>query len=95
MYTEAFIETENGETHLDSLCRHFARRVPATLVGRQGVVQFGFGRCRISAEPGGMRLHIALDDPREAAAAERLLTEHLLRVARSERLAVHWQRHAS
>ena len=93
MYTKAVVDTENAEAYLGSLCRHFARRVPATLVGRQGVIDFRFGRCRIAVGAGQLRLHVELADPRQVDSAEQLLSDHLLRLARDESLRVHWQRH--
>ena len=95
MYTQTVVVTANGKSYLGSLCRHFARRVPATLVGRQGVIDFRFGRCRISADTGQLRLHVELADARQADTAEQLLCEHLLHVARNEQLRVYWQRHES
>lgn len=93
MYTQTVVATENGQSFLGSLCRHFARRVPATLVGHQGVIDFHFGRCRITADTGQLCLHVELADPRQVDLAEQLLSEHLLRVAHDESLRVHWLRH--
>ena len=93
LYTQTVVVTENGESYLGSLCRHFARRVPVTLVGRQGAIDFRFGRCRITADMGQLRLHVELADPQQVDSAEQLLSEHLLRIARDESLRVHWLRH--
>lgn len=93
MHTQAVITTNNAQAYLGCLCRQFARRVPATLAGSQGVIDFRFGRCRITADTGQLRLHVELADPRQVDVAEQLLSEHLLRVARNESLLVDWLRH--
>ena len=93
MYTQAVVATNNAQAYLSRLCRHFARQVPATLVGQQGAIDFRFGRCRITADTRQLRLHVELADPRQVDLAEQLLSEHLLRVARDESPRVHWLRH--
>lgn len=94
MQTKAKVTTTSGQAYLRKLCRHFARRVPATLTGDQGIVDFPFGRCRIDATPGHLQVVIDIDDGKEVASAEPVVTDHLLRMARGEDLLVQWQRSA-
>jgi len=92
MQSQAVVQTPSGEIDLKKLCRHFAHKVPATLSGKQGIIDFPFGRCRIAVGPNLLKLSIDLNDVHEAALAERIVTEHLVRMARREDLAVQWVR---
>ncbi len=92
MHTEAQVTTASGQIYLKKLCRHFAHKVPATLTGDQGIIEFPFGRCRIDTTPDHMRFVIDIEDTHEVADAERVVTEHLLRMARGDNLDVRWVR---
>lgn len=92
MLTEAQVATRSAAVYLKKLCRHFAHRVPATLTGDQGIIEFPFGRCRIDTSPQQIRFSIDVVEADELATAERVVTDHLLRLARDDDLVVHWTR---
>jgi uncharacterized protein len=92
MHTETLIRTERGDALLTKLCRHFARKVPVTLAGRQGLIEFEFGRCRIDVDDDSLRLHVELNESGQIDPAECLLTSHLLDIARNKQLLVSWTR---
>lgn len=92
MQTETRVTTTSGEVYLKKLCRHFAHKVPATLIGDQGIIDFPFGRCRMLATSDHMRLSIEVTNAQEVASAERVVTDHLVRMARGSNLDVQWVR---
>ncbi|WP_317932971.1 DUF2218 domain-containing protein [Halioxenophilus sp. WMMB6] len=92
MQTQANVKTASGELYMKKLCRHFAHKVPATVNGAQGLIEFPFGRCRLDAT--GEQLHLAIDltDSELVERAEQVVGSHLLRMAPKEALEVNWQR---
>ncbi len=95
MQTEALVKTTSSDLYLKKLCRHFAHRIPATMGERRGILEFPFGRCRLEAEAEQLRLVIDLEEGAEAIDAERVLGDHLRRMARHEALQVQWNRSIS
>lgn len=94
MMTEAIVKTEFGALYLKKLCRHFAHKVPTRIFGTQGRIEFPFGPNRIDVDKLQMHLQIEVNDPAEMDRAEQVVTEHLIRMAHKESLAVQWKRHS-
>lgn len=94
MHTETLVKTPSADLLLKKLCRHFAHKVPATINGDRGIIEFPFGRCRLEADVGHLRMAIDLRDAEEAAKAEHVLGDHLQRMASKEALDVQWTRSA-
>ncbi len=92
MHTEAQVTTTSAQVYLRKLCRHFAHKVPATLTGDQGIIEFPFGRCRIDTRPEQIGFSIDVAQPGQLATAEQVVTDHLLRMARGDDLFLHWVR---
>ncbi|MBD2858068.1 DUF2218 domain-containing protein [Spongiibacter sp. KMU-158] len=95
MHTEAIVKAENSEIYLKKLCKHFAHKVPATLNGTQGIIDFPFGRCLLNAEEGHLKMNIELSDKAQVAQAEEVMAVHLKRMASKEALLVNWNRVAA
>ncbi|MYM62348.1 DUF2218 domain-containing protein [Pseudomaricurvus sp. HS19] len=92
MRTHTLVKTQFGELYLRKLCRHFAHKVPATVTGAQGLIEFPFGRCRIYAGADHMSLTVELLDREQAPNAEDVVGSHLQRMASKEELDVQWER---
>ena len=92
MTTEAIVKTEFGALYLKKLCRHFAHKIPATISGSQGRIEFPFGPCRINVNDEQMHLHIEVDDAAEMDRAEQVVAEHLIRMANKDEPTVKWIR---
>jgi len=95
MMTEAIVKTEFGKLYLKKLCRHFARKVPTTMSDSQGRIEFPFGPNRIDVDDEQMHLQIEVNDSAEIDCAEKVVTEHLIRMAHKENLTVQWVRNNS
>lgn len=95
LITYSVIDTPHGQTYLRKLCRHFARQVPATLTESRGRIEFSFGPCWIEVDTGKMSLSIELHDERQVGEAERVLEEHLLKLADQEQPKIKWYRKSS
>jgi len=89
--SEAHVRTPRSRRHLTRLCEHFATAVPVKWTADQGLIDFGFGTCRIDATDESLRLHADSDDDIGLARVEYLVGEHLERAGARESLAVDWQ----
>jgi hypothetical protein len=45
----AIIETSKAERFMKALCNHFVRKNPARYEGDKGYIEFGDGKCEITA----------------------------------------------
>lgn len=93
MMTEAIVKTEFGALYLKRLCRHFAHKVPTTMSGSQGRIEFPFGPNCISVDDEQMHLQIEVNDSAEIDRAEQVVAEHLIRMANKDNPTVKWIRH--
>ncbi len=93
MITETLLKTEQGKPYLNKLCRHFARQVPATVIGSQGRIDLPFGLCRIRVTDQHMHFHVDVDNDRDIDKAERIVAEQLSRITRKDNPDLQWKRH--
>ena len=92
MQTQAHVSTESGQLYLKKLCRHFAHKIPATVTGDQGIIEFPFGRCLIDTTEECMHFRMEVGEETQVPTAERVVGEHLQRMAPAEKLEIRWQR---
>lgn len=92
MITMAIVETPHGGAYLEKLCRHFARQVPVTLTRTQGRIEFTYGPCRIDVGDKQMQISIEVNDDHQVSTAEKILEEHLLRIASRDQPSIEWHR---
>lgn len=92
MISTAKVSTQHGELYLKKLCRHFAHKVPATILGSQGRIDLPFGHCRIDAGEGHMLLHLDIENVDDVSRAEQVIADHLLRMANKDEPSVYWHR---
>ena len=90
--TRAMVNTGNGAVLLKKLCRHFAHKVPTTLTEEQGIIEFPFGRCLLTATASQLDLTIEVGNPDDTDKAEQVVGSHLQRMSREEELTVNWNR---
>ena len=92
MITEANIATELGSIYLRKLCRHFARKVPTTLSGTRGRIEYPFGPCRIHINDQRMQIRIEINNPDDLERAEKMVRDQLIRIARPDTPTINWVR---
>lgn len=92
MQTEATVATEHGIAYLRRLCRHFSHKIPTSMHGEQGRIEFPFGLCVVDVDEKSMRIRIAIDQASELDRAERVVEDHLLRMANKDDPVVVWHR---
>lgn len=93
MLLESIVPTSSAALYTKKLCRHFAHKVPASLNAEGGIIVFPFGRCLLHAGPEQLKLTVELADPDSAETAEKVVGDHLRRMASKEELTIEWVRH--
>jgi len=91
MNAKATFETDNAERHLETLCKHFSRRVPTEHKGPLGAIEFPFGRCQMSANDGHLTFEVSAENPTQRDQVVDVMTRHLERFAFRENPQLQWQ----
>ena len=94
MITSSTVKTAYGEPYLRRLCRHFAHKIPASVDGQHGTVEFPFGLCRIDVDENEMRIQVDVDNVANMDRAEAVVADHLVRMANRDEPIVEWIRDA-
>ena len=91
---EAHVPTEAASRYLAQLCKHFQHKLPVTLDGARGRIEFQAGVCVLDAalEPGALILRVTAADEAGVAALQDVVARHLVRFAFRETLEVNWAR---
>ena len=92
MITEAKVATPHGVAYTRRLCKHFAHKIPAVADGSHGRIEFPFGVCTIDCDDEFMNFRVELSDASEVERAERVVGDHLVRMANKDDPIVTWQR---
>lgn len=92
MITEAKVVTPHGLAYTRRLCRHFAHRIPVSVEGSRGELQFQFGVCTIDNDDEAMHIRIDVPDEELLDRAEDVVARHLIRMANRDEPVVSWQR---
>ena len=92
MITHSTVKTAFANAYLKRLCRHFAHKIPASVDGDSGEIEFPFGLCKIETDENEMRIRIEVGDPKDLDRAEKVLADHLIRMANRDDPIVEWVR---
>lgn len=92
MITAAKVATPHGVAYTSRLCKHFAHKIQAVADGNHGRIEFPFGPCTIRSDDEFMHISVELTNAGEADRAERVIADHLVRMANKDEPVVTWQR---
>lgn len=84
------VTTPRAGRYLKALCNHFNRKVTASYKGHRGMVQFGFGRCEMSADADTLSIRVEADNADNFARVKLVVADHLERFSAAEALRVLW-----
>lgn len=84
------IETEKAERLMKALCNHFARKITASYAGNQGQIEFGEGKCIVTASPTALTLQVDAENAENLSRVRQVVVSHLLRFAPEDNLEVTW-----
>lgn len=86
----ATIETDKAERLMKALCNHFARKITARYEGDKGYIEFGDGRCEITATSRTLKFQAEADNADGLDHAKRAVTKHFLHFTPEEDIQINW-----
>ncbi len=92
MITKSEVLTLHGSAYTKRLCKHFSHKIPASVDGNVGVIHFPFGVCTIESDEYRMLVRVAVENATDAERAERVVADHLIRMANKDEPVVSWDR---
>lgn len=92
MLIHAKVATPHGVAYTRRLCKHFAHKIPAIAEGNRGRIEFPFGLCTIECDDRFMRISVSVIDEQAVERAERVVGDHLERMANKDNPIIVWQR---
>ena len=92
MITRSEVTTPYGTAYMRRLCKHFAHKIPANVDGSRGIIQFPFGVCTIECDDHQMVMRVEVENIDDADRAERVVGDHLVRMANKDEPVVSWVR---
>lgn len=90
--TRTTVKTVKASRYLKALCNHFNRKVTATYDEDQGIVQFGFATCTMTANTDELILHVQADDAESFNRVKYIVADHLERFSGDESLQIQWDK---
>ena len=90
--SEARVTTAMPGRYLAQLCKHFDHKLPVTLAGDRGRIEFSGGVCALEAGDDTLTMRLGAGDEAALARLEDVIAGHLLRFALREKPAVQWTR---
>ena len=87
----AIVETDKAERLLKALCNHFARKRTASYEGNKGFIDFGDGKCKLTAAVGTLIFQAEADTIDGLEHVKRAVDKHLGRFTPGEELQVNWE----
>jgi len=92
MITISKVTTPHGIAYMRRLCKHFVHKIPANVDGSRGVIQFPFGVCTIECDDNQMVMRVEVENADDVDRAERVVGDHLVRMANKDEPVVSWVR---
>jgi hypothetical protein len=74
-------QTANPARYMAQLCKHFAHRLRVTLNEKDGVIDFGSGRCLLQAEDEALAMRIETGSQEDLIRLQSVVLSHLQRFA--------------
>ncbi len=90
--TNAIVDTEHGVAYMKRLCKHFSHKLDVEIGDSVSTIHFPFGDCTITTSPTGMVFRVQVPNPAELDRAERVVGDHLVRMANKDEPVLKWSR---
>ncbi len=86
----AVVNTEKAERLMKALCNHFSRKTNAHYEGDKGYVEFGDGKCELTAGADTLTLQVEAQNAESLARLEQVVGDHLQHFTPGEDLTIRW-----
>jgi hypothetical protein len=87
---QGHVATPLASAYLERLCRHFAKKIPATWDATHGIADFPFGRCAMEATAEALRFRCVAPNATAMAQLQNVITLHVGMFTRRNPLPVVW-----
>ena len=87
----AALETDKAERLIKALCNHFARKITARYEGNKGYIEFGDGKCEITATSSTLTFQAEAEDVDGLDHVKRAVVKHLQRFTTGEDVQFDWK----
>ena len=87
----AIIETDKAERLMKALCNHFARKITARYEGDKGYIEFGDGKCEITATSSTMKFLAESETTDGLDHVKRAVDKHLTRFSTEDIFQFDWR----
>lgn len=91
MIQAAIIKTDKAERLMKALCNHFARKRTARYEGNKGYIDFGDGKCEITATSNTLIFHAEADSVDGLDHVKQAVDKHLRRFTPEEDIQFNWK----
>ena len=91
MISTATLETDKAERWMKALCNHFARKRTARYEGNKGYIDFGDGKCELTATPGLLQFRAEAETAEGLEHIKRAVGGHLGRFTPGEEIQLTWK----
>ncbi len=88
--SEARVPTAAPRRYLGQLCKHFQHKLPVTLAGDHGRIEFPAGVCLLDAEAETLVMRVTAGDEAALVGLEEVVARHLERFAFRDKPEVRW-----
>jgi len=85
------IETDKAERLMKALCNHFARKITARYEGDKGYIEFGDGKCEITATSSTLKFQVEADNADGLDHVKGAVVKHLLRFTPEDNFQINWR----
>ncbi|MEG3753186.1 DUF2218 domain-containing protein [Psychromonas arctica] len=90
--SKTLIKSENAGRYLQTLCKHFSRKVPAEWDEQTGKVNFAMGDCEFtySKKDNELTVHCNADSQDKLSTIQKILEQHVTMLSRRETISIVW-----
>lgn len=92
--SKTLIKSEHAGRYLQTLCKHFSRKVPAEWDQQTGKVNFAMGECEFTYLEKGNELavHCSADSQEKLSTIQSIIEQHVTMLSRRETISVVWSK---
>jgi hypothetical protein len=88
--TQMRLSAVKSRGYYDSLCRHFARKVPVDRAGNRATVLFPMGTCDMVLDGDEMHFLCSAKDDKALDAVKTVIEQHVVRFGELKQVRVEW-----
>jgi len=92
-HSKTLITSEHSARYLQTLCKHFARKVPSNWNQDNGKVNFAMGDCELKNLPETNQLELicSADSTEKLDTVKAILEQHVTMLSRRETINIAWK----